>query len=390
MRALVAFDKFKDALTAPQACAAAAETLRLRFPGCSVDECPLADGGEGFSSILTAAAGGERRTLQVMGPRGETVEGAFGLAETARIPAAALARLGEVGQRPAEFARIGLVEMAEASGLQMVPRDQRDPWRTTTVGTGELIRAAVQAGAQAILLGVGGSATHDLGLGALAALGLRLDDGAGAAVFPPFPQAWPRIVSISGTIVLPPTFLACDVSNPLLGERGAAAVYGPQKGLAAADLPRMEAETERLARLLLAWAGVPDSALREPGAGAAGGIGFGLRVGARARLVPGADLIGDWLDVTRRISAADLVITGEGRFDQSSAEGKGPGSLAALAASLGKPVWILAGQVDVPPESRRPGWTLRAITPMGMPLAEALQTAEMNLRRAVETTSLAP
>jgi glycerate kinase len=389
MRVLVAFDKFKDALTAPQACAAAAAALRGRFPGCIVDECPLADGGEGFSSILTAAAGGERLAVRVMGPRGETVEGTFGLAETARIPAAALARLGEVGQRPADFARIGLVEMAEASGLQMVPRDQRNPWRTTSVGTGELIRAAVQAGAEAVLLGVGGSATHDLGLGALAALGLRLKDLAGAAVFPPFPQAWPRVVAVTGTTALPPLFLACDVSNPLLGERGAAAVYGPQKGLAAADLPRLEAETERLARLLLAWAGAPDSALREAGSGAAGGIGFGLRVGARARLVPGADLIGDWLDVTRRIAAADLVITGEGRFDRSSAEGKGPGSLAVLAASLGKPVWILAGQVDVPPESRRAGWELKAITPDGMPLAEALRTAEMNLRRAVETASLA-
>ena len=388
MRILVAFDKFKDALTAPQACAAAAQSLQVRFPGCFVDQCPLADGGEGFSSILTAAAGGERRTARVMGPRGESVTGAFGLVNTARIPAAARSRLGEIGERPGDFPRLGLVEMAEASGLQLVPREQRNPWQTTSVGTGELIRSAVQAGAQAVLLGVGGSATHDLGLGALAALGLRLEDAAGARVYPPFPQTWPRIVKIAGKTALPPLFLACDVSNPLLGERGAAAVYGPQKGLVPADLPRLEAESERLASLILAWAGEPADALREPGAGAAGGIGFGLRVGARARLVPGADLIGDWLDVTRRAAAADLVITGEGRFDRSSAEGKGPGSLAVLAASLGKPVWILAGQVDVPPDHRRPGWALSAITPAGMPLAEALASAEINLRRAVERASL--
>jgi len=389
MRILVAFDKFKDALTAPQACSAAASALRERFPGCDVDECPLADGGEGFSAILTAAAGGERRSVSVTGPRGETVAATFGLVEAARIPAAALAHLGEVGRRPADYRWIGLVEMAEASGLQMVPRDQRDPWLTTTVGTGELMRAAVEAGAEAILLGVGGSATHDLGLGALAALGLRLEDAAGEPVFPPYPSAWPRIAAVQGRVSLPPVFLACDVNNPLLGARGAATVYGPQKGLAAGDLPRLEAETERLARLMLGWAGLPESALREPGAGAAGGIGFGLRVGVHARLVPGADLIGDWLDVTRRMEAADLIITGEGRFDRSSAEGKGPGALAGLAAALGKPVWILAGQVEVPLEHRRAGWNLHAITPPGMPLPEALLSAEMNLRRAVGAVPLA-
>jgi glycerate kinase len=283
---------------------------------------------------------------------------------------------------------LGIVEMAEASGLQQVARDSRDPWQATSVGTGQLMATALAAGAEALLLGVGGSATHDLGLGALAALGLTLEDSAGDAVFPPYPAQWPRIARVAGSVKLPPLFLACDVSNPLWGERGAAAVYGPQKGLRAADLSRLEGETVRMAELLCDWAGVAPEAAFEPGAGAAGGIAFGLRVAAGAQLVPGAELIFDWLCLAARIRAADVVITGEGRFDRSSAEGKGPGAVAVAAAAQGKPVHVFAGQIDVPARDRPPGWEFHPITPAGMPLAEALKSAEINLHRAVEEASL--
>ena len=388
MRVLIAFDKFKDALTAPQACAAAADVLRRQFPGVMVDECPLADGGEGFGPILTAATGGRWVKARVTGPQGEDVEAGFGLVLRSKIPPAALARLGLKTEGAPAGSIIGVVEMAEASGLQLVPRDRRNPWNATSAGTGELVRAAVAAGANTILLGVGGSATHDLGLGALGALGLILSDVAGKPIAPPFPRDWHRIVRLSGKIDLPPLYLACDVSNPLLGPRGAAAVYGPQKGLRAEDFDRLESETGRMAQLLCGWAGVSASALAEPGAGAAGGIGFGMRIALGARLVPGADLIADWLGLRARVQSAEVVITGEGRFDRSSAEGKGPGALAALAAAAGKSVHIFAGQVDLGASLRPPGWKLHSITPADMPLSEALASAELNLRRAVEEASL--
>ena len=169
MRVLIAFDKFKDSLTAAQACGAAARALRARHPDWTLDLCPLADGGEGFAELLTAAAGGELRRRPVTGPRGESREAAFGLVEPDRIPRAAWTRLG-VPELPAAAGRkVAVVEMAAASGLALVPAAARDPWRATSRGTGELIRAAAETGAAAILLGVGGSATHDLGFGALAA-----------------------------------------------------------------------------------------------------------------------------------------------------------------------------------------------------------------------------
>lgn len=378
MRVLVAFDKFKDALGAPAACAAAAAALRERHPDWTVVKCPLADGGEGFAPILTAAAQGQTVVEDVMGPRGETHAARYGRVLARRVPAAVRQRLGGLPESDAELA---VIEMAAASGLMQVPIEHRDVWTATSAGTGQLIKAAADAKVAAILLGVGGSATHDLGLGALAALGLEFQDAAGAAIWPPYPKDWRRIVRVGGRLApLPPLFLACDVANPLLGARGAAAVYGPQKGLRPEDLPRLEAETARLAALLGEGAAVP-------GAGAAGGIAFGLMAAARARLVPGADLISDWLDLDRKIAEADLVITGEGRFDDSSVEGKGPGALARAALARGRKVLVLAGNVvlSTPPAA---AMTVTAITPPGTPLREALKSTEINLRAALARVSL--
>ncbi|MFZ9683477.1 MAG: glycerate kinase, partial [Cephaloticoccus sp.] len=171
MRALVAFDKFKDSLTAPAACASAVEALALPHPGGSGAACPLTDGGDGFAAILTHAAGGEIHTARVTGPRGAWVEAAFGLVALKSIPPAARALLHLPPTLPAD-ATLALIEMATASGLALLAPDERDPWQTTSRGTGELIAYAAKLGAQAVLLGVGGSATNDLGLGALGALGL--------------------------------------------------------------------------------------------------------------------------------------------------------------------------------------------------------------------------
>ncbi len=374
MRVLIACDKFKDALTAPQACGVIAATLQAVHPDWTSDVCPLADGGEGFTDILTRAAGGRMVPLTVTGPRGTPHSAGFGLVALDRIPAAARARLDLPAETPAN-ATLAVIEMATASGLALLAPADRDPWHTTTAGTGELIRAAASQGVAAILLGVGGSATNDLGLGALNALGLRCTDNHGNPVHPPVPARWPEVTRLTGKVSppLPPIRIACDVSNPLLGPRGAAAVYGPQKGLRPADLARLDGLGARLGLMLCHHCGQPDTALDAPGAGAAGGIAFGLMVGAGAKLLSGVDLVDAWLDLGPRLAAADLVITGEGRFDESSLNGKGPGAVAARALALGKPVQVFAGQVQAakPPAGLR----LHAITPPGLPLAEALKAA---------------
>jgi glycerate kinase len=386
MHVLLAFDKFKDSLTAPAACAHAAAALRERHPDWTLDLCPLADGGEGFCEILTRAAGGTVETHIVTGPRGTPTPATIGFVPLARIPAAARALLGlsdsplaaPTSPLPPDVS-VAVIEMATASGLALLPPDQRDPWHATTLGTGELIRlAAARPGVVAILLGVGGSATSDLGLGALAALGLTFHSPTGSPISPPLPAHWPQITRLSGHLPaspsLPPIRIACDVTNPLLGPRGAAATYGPQKGLRPADLARLDHESARLALLLCAHTQRPDSLMDLPGAGAAGGISFGLMAAADAQLLPGFDLVSAWLDLERKLAAADLVITGEGRFDDTSLTGKGPGAVAARALALGKPVHVFAGAVaTLAPRDRL---TLHAITPPGTPLPEALRGAE--------------
>jgi len=376
-RVLLAFDKFKDALTAQAAGEAVAAALRDSRPDWTLDLAPLADGGEGFAEILTQAAGGRAVASEATGPRGVRRPSGFGLVPLSAIPPPARAQL-QLSVGPAPGAMVAIIEMAAISGLALLPQEQRDPWHTTTLGTGELMRAAADAGAVAILLGVGGSATHDLGLGALAALGLEFADAKGAPVHPPFPVDWTRIVRISGRMVagLPPVYIACDVANPLLGPRGAAAVYGPQKGLRPADLTRLESESARLADLLCAHCGQSAALQDVPGSGAAGGITFGLMTAAGAKLLPGFDLVSAWLDLEAKLVAADIVITGEGRFDESSLEGKGPGAVAGRALALGKTVHVFAGQVTA---AARPGLALHAITPAGVPLAQALREAPQNL-----------
>ncbi len=405
MHVLLAFDKFKDSLTAPVACELTAAALRERHPDWTLDLCPLADGGEGFCEILTRAAGGTLETHVVTGPRGAPTPATIGFVPLANIPASALAllrisnaQLSPLSSQLPGHASVAVIEMATASGLALLAPDQRDPWQATTVGTGELIRlAAARPGVAAILLGVGGSATSDLGLGALAALGLTFHSASGAPVSPPIPAHWSQISHVTGQCAppkpqtpnpssfpsgpLPPIRIACDVTNPLLGPRGAAATYGPQKGLRPADLARLDHESARLALLLCAHTGRPDSLMDLPGAGAAGGISFGLMTAADAQLLPGFDLVSAWLDLERKLAAADLVITGEGRFDATSLTGKGPGAVAAHALALGKPVHVFAGAVST--LTPRAHLTLHAITPPGTPLLEALRTTPALLAAAV-------
>lgn len=198
------------------------------------------------------------------------------------------------------------------------------------------------------------------------------------------PAAWSGITRLEGEVfpAIPPICIACDVDNPLLGPRGAAAVYGPQKGLAPGDLVRLESEATRMARLLCDHCARPPALAETPGVGAAGGLPFGLLVAARAQLVPGFTLVSAWLDLDARIAAADLVLTGEGRFDASSLSGKGPGAVAAAAARSGKVVHVFAGVVHEVPA--RAGWQLHAVTPPGLPWDQARREAPALLQRCVE------
>lgn len=376
MRVLIAFDKFKDALTAPAACSITRDVIAAKHPDWTCDLCPLADGGEGFSSILTQAAGGTWHEVSTIGPLRSPCQAGFGLVELARLPVAVQDRLN-LGS----ISRLAVIEMASASGIQSLTAAQRDPWQTDTTGTGRVIRAALNAGAEAILLGVGGSATHDVGLGALTALGWTAQNAAGSTVSAVNPAAWLAITKLTPPAAeLPPIRIACDVSNPLLGPRGAATVFGPQKGLTPDRLPELEAGTARIARLIGDAVNRPGLE-STPGAGAAGGIAFGFLTAAQAQLVPGFDLVEEWLDLGPKVTAADLIITGEGRFDDSSLEGKGPGSLTHRATAAGKPIKIFAGAVAVthPPADCE----ITAITPSGIDLPTALAQAAQYLTASV-------
>lgn len=378
MRVLIAFDKFKDALPARRACEVAAETLRTLHPDWQLDLCPLTDGGEGFAEALTLATEGRLELVEVSGPRGRRLPAPVGFLAVDRIPAAARAML------PAEkrTGKVAVVGLASASGIELLCGDERDPWHTTTFGTGELVARAIEKNADFVLLGVGGSATNDLGLGALAALGFRFFAANGTPVAVPTPEQWERITRIERPAVeFPPIYIACDVTNPLLGPRGATATFGPQKGLRPSDFERLESAMARLASLLAETCGQPGSLVEHPGAGATGGLPFGFMVGTGARVVPGFELVSAWLDLPTRLAAADLVLTGEGRFDATSLGGKGPGSLVREARQRGKTAHVFAGSLGLPADA-----TLHAVTPPGLPLAEALPRTPELLAAAIRRT----
>lgn len=366
-------------MTAGQACSvAAASALETLGAGCELVQMPLTDGGEGFCEILTKAVSGKIEEHTVTGPLGQPVQAPLGWVSLDDLPGPALKHFSNCR------GRLAIVEMAAAAGLQQVPPEERDPRHTTTRGVGQLMRIAAEQGARAILLGIGGSATSDLGLGALEALGIQFP-GAGQIT----PGQWPQVREVTGYIdcPLPPVFIACDVDNPLLGPRGAAAIYGPQKGLPEGEVASFDEQAARLSSQLCQHFG-QDLSLREiPGSGAAGGIGFGFMAACGAEFLSGFDLVQSWLDLEMQVALSDLVLTGEGSFDQSSLSGKGPFALLELAEKAGTPVCLLPGRAEpgavARVQVRFPGTRVAAITPEGCPLPQALAEGPQNLARAV-------
>jgi glycerate kinase len=380
-RVLLALDKFKDAIEADEACAILHDVISKQQPRWAIDSCPIADGGEGFTRILVNAAEGAMRTVRVTGPRGDRVSAEFGWVRYGALPLVARRLLGFSGINLESH--IAVIEMAQASGLALVPSRSRNPLRASTVGTGELIRAATRAGAAGIVMGVGGSATSDLGLGALSALGLRCFTARGERLQSLAPVQWSRIARIAGNIrSVPPIRIACDVDNPLLGENGAAAIYGPQKGLKPADYSVLEEASAKIAAALCRHFVRDPKLVDVPGAGAAGGIAFGFLCAADAKLVGGWALVSAWLGLESRLRGADIVVTGEGRFDAQSFSGKGPGSVVHRALALGKVVHVFCGRLgDVAPQN---SLHLHQISAPEVPLRRALRDCRKNLRETGE------
>ncbi|MEU2546209.1 glycerate kinase [Streptomyces roseolus] len=328
---LVAADKFKGSLTAVQVAERVTAGLRKVVPGLSVEALPVADGGDG-TVAAAVAAGFDRHEVRVTGPVGDPVTAAFALRGTTAV-----------------------VEMAEASGLQLLPAGTFAPLTATTYGSGELLRAALDAGAATIVFGVGGSATTDGGAGMLAALGARFLDAAGEPVGPGG-AALAELASADLT-ALDPRFagvefiLASDVDNPLTGPKGAPAVYGPQKGATPEDVDTLDAALAHYAQVLEKAIGPKATELAaSPGAGGAGGIGYGaLLLGAGFR--PGIELMLEVLGFAPALERATLVITGEGSLDEQTLHGKAPAGVAAAARAAGKEVVAVCGRLALPPET---------------------------------------
>ncbi len=326
MRFLIAPDKFKGSLSAKQAAEAIERGVLQVFPSATCTLLPLADGGEG---LLDAFQETGNFTLHE-----STVHDALGRDVTASWLL-----------KPSES--IAIIESSQANGLWRISETDRNPAHSSTYGVGQLIRSAISAGAKKILIGIGGSATNDAGVGLAAALGYRFLDDSGNPL-EPIPENLLNIASIDSTQLptLPNIRVACDVKNPLLGPRGATRVYGPQKGITPENLDCAEARLNHISKIAAAHFRKDFS--EQTGAGAAGGLGYGLMTFCHATLESGFDCIAKTLDAEQHIAAADVVITAEGSLDSQSLEGKTPIGVSQLARKHGIPIYALAGKISDP------------------------------------------
>ncbi len=365
MKLLLAPDKFKGSLSAPAVAEALQSGWRSVLPETQFTFAPIADGGEGFCEALAKTLDGEWIHAASVDALGRSVECCYvWVANT----------------------QTAILEMSEASGLWRLQPSERDPRRANTFGTGLLMRHAAERGAKRILLGLGGSATTDGGIGMASALGFRFLSATGESL-DAVPESLPSIRSIDGAqaIPLPQITAACDVANPLLGPRGTAAVFAPQKGASQDDVAFLEAALSGLAELSLQTSGRDFH--NTPGAGAAGGIGFGLLAFCRATMEPGFELVANAAGLAAKVAGADLVLTGEGRLDSQTLEGKGPAGVAALARSHGKPVFAFAGSIEEHPVLLERFDAAIPIIDRPVSLEEAMRDAASFLERAAARTA---
>ncbi|MDH7599675.1 MAG: glycerate kinase [Sedimentisphaerales bacterium] len=374
MKIVLAPDKFKGSLTAPQACQAMERGIRRVWPDGELLSIPLADGGEGTVDALVTATGGRYEHVRVTGPLGKPVRAKFGI-------------LGD-GQT-------AVIEMAQASGLWRVPHSKRNPFQTTTFGTGQLIMAAVNKGCHKLIIGIGGSATTDCGTGMAQALGARFIGPDGRTIEQPMTGGMmEQVLGVDLSGISPilkdcSITLACDVANPLLGPEGAVMVYAAQKGATAEQLDQLERGMEHMIDLLEAATGrqVRD----QPGAGAAGGLGAALMALLNAISRPGIEVVLEAVSFRERIRGARLLFAGEGSVDAQTLFGKTIHGVLRVARQEHIPVVILAGSIteDVDGLYEQGVISLFSICDRPMSVSEAMSQASRLLEKAAERVARA-
>ncbi len=366
MKIVVASDSFKGSLSSAEVAAAASEAILEVLPDAEVLTVRVADGGEGTVDAIVSSCGGELVSAVVSDPLMHPVKATYGISGSTAV-----------------------IEMASASGLALVPLEERNPLNTTTRGTGELILDALNRGCTKILMGIGGSATNDAGTGMLSALGFRFLDASGNEL-PGTGASLGKIDRIDSSAV--PTSvrsasfsIACDVDAPFCGPRGAAYVFGPQKGADPGMVSLLDEGMAHFAGCAKDFSGID---IREvPGAGAAGGLGGAFISFLDARLVPGIEMVLDAISFDDLLEGVGLVITGEGHMDQQTLAGKAPLGVLRHASSSGIPVIAICGNCSDKEHLLEAGFTdISEITPAGMPLEEAMNTvmAAANVKNAVK------
>jgi glycerate kinase len=374
MKIVIAPDSFKESLSALQVAAAIEAGMRDVWPHADYVKLPVADGGEGTVQAMIDATGGQRIGARVTGPLGEPIDAFYGQAGA-----------------------LAIIEMAAASGLESVAPALRNPLVATSRGTGELIRIALAAGARRFVLGVGGSATNDGGAGMLQALGVRLLDGAGNDIGPGggalADLARIDASALDARVHASEFHIACDVSNPLVGPRGASAVFGPQKGATPAMVATLDANLAHFADVIRRdiYKDSGEDIADMPGAGAGGGIAAAMVVFLRGRLRPGIEIVTETVGLDAAVRDADLVITGEGRIDSQTVNGKTPMGVARVAARYNVPVIAIGGGLAADAGAVHAHGIAAVFAAVNRPctLADALAGAEANLRSAARNVAAA-
>lgn len=325
MKAVIAIDSLKGSLTSLQAGSAAAEGVRRVYPDAQIEIFPIADGGEGTVDALVTGLKGKKQTVSAMDPLGRPIVCEYGILPNGTA----------------------VIEMSCAAGITLITKEERNPLHTTTYGVGEVIRDAIARGCRNFVIGIGGSATNDGGIGMLQALGFGILDAEGKPVSMGS-KGLQEIAAITTENALPELKqcrfqIACDVTNPLCGSHGCSAVYGPQKGATPEMVAQMDTWLQNYADIVKTV--LPHSDQNMPGAGAAGGIGFAFAAFLNGKLVSGIDLILREIDIETHIQTADIIITGEGRLDAQTVMGKAPIGIAKIAKKYQKPVIAFSGCV---------------------------------------------
>lgn len=367
MKIIIAIDSFKGSLSSSEAGQAVLTSIRELLPECQTELIPIADGGEGMLSVMLSARHGTLHTIQVHNPCMEFINAPYGIAKDGIT---------------------AFIEMATASGLPLIHEKQRNPMKTTTLGTGELILDALAKGCTRFIVGIGGSATNDAGTGMLQALGIKFLDQKGEALGLGG-EILSRIASIDNSKIHPSLknaqfTVACDVRNPFYGPEGAAYTYSRQKGADDTMITALDKGMQSFAKIIQQATG--KDVQKIPGSGAAGGMGGGMLAFLNAELKSGADLMLEICDFYKKIKDADFIITGEGRLDNQSFMGKIPGKILHVGQTHNIPVIAIAGSISDKNSLKKSGfYEVYATKPENMTLAEAMkrETAIQNIQKTV-------